>query len=469
MMDQDLYDLLVVDPDETSANLLGEVASGERLRFCVAKNGAQAFEYLDDATFRVVVLETELVDFSGFQILEWLKTQAFCPEIIMMSQTHSLEPAIKALKLGAMDYWPKPLSDREALKKSIVEALSKHKLNEALKSSGLKKNEDLDFENMVGRSAPMQEIYGIIRSVAATSSNILIQGESGTGKEMAARAIHRLSLRRDKPFVVINCAALPETLLESELFGFVKGAFTGAEIDKIGLFETAHSGTVFLDEIGEIPSPIQVKLLRVLQGGEITRLGSTQNRKIDVRIIAATNRDLQSMTDSGRFREDLFYRINVISLHLPPLRKRPEDLPLLASFFADKICSRIGKKIEKISIDFLQAIQAYSWPGNVRELENIMERAIVLNTGTNLSARSLPPKILSASFYTPPREEDDLSELSYQEAKKRTLNIFNRSYIIHLLKKTDGNITVAAERAGLDRSNFKKIMKKNHITGPFKF
>src|SRR5262249_1860551 len=312
----------------------------------------------------------------------------------------------------------------------------------------------------MGRSRAMQEVYQTIQNVGPTHSSVLILGESGTGKELVARAIHRCSHRKDKSFVVINCSALPESLMESELFGHVRGAFTGATQEKRALFEEAEGGTVFLDEIGEISPAIQVKLLRVLQEREIRKVGGAETRKVDVRIIAATNRDLTEMIKIGRFREDLYYRLNVIAIHLPPLRERMEDIPFLAYFFLKKFSERTGKPVREISMDALQALQNYPWVGNVRELENVIERCIVLSEDQTIHAKDLPRKLVSSSLFLPSSEETDLTQFSYKDAKKKALVLFHKAYLSNLLQQAQGNITVASTRAGLDRSNFKKIIRK---------
>jgi two-component system, NtrC family, response regulator HydG len=303
-------------------------------------------------------------------------------------------------------------------------------------------------------------------NIASSASPVLILGESGTGKELVAKAIHRTSPRKEKAFVVINCSALTETLLESELFGHTKGSFTGAIQDKKGLFQEADQGTVFLDEIGEISPSVQVKLLRVLQDGDMRSIGANQSVNVDVRIIAATNRDLYQLVKKGIFREDLFYRLNVIGVHLPPLRDRIDDIPLLAYHFLKSLSKRMNKKLEQISIDAMQSLQEYRWTGNVRELENVIERAAVLCQGPTITAKDLPTKILGQTFYVSdsPKDSNDFSRLSYQEAKEKALYQFNRNYIRGLLQQTAGNISLASIKAGMDRSNFKKIIRKCDIT-----
>jgi len=458
------YDILIVDNDTVSAKKLETLCRDKGWKSLVVNRGDQALDCLDRFSFRVAVIELDTPGFSGLQILEWLKTQTKECEVILSTATGQVDSAVKAFKLGAFDYLTKPFEPLSHVATALQQALYKQQSLVSFKQYQTL-SVDGEFESLVGRSSKMKGIFEMIRQVAPSPSNLLVLGESGTGKELVARAIHRHSKRSSQPFVVINSSAMPETLLESELFGYVKGAFTGAANDKQGLFEVADGGTIFLDEIGDIPISTQVKLLRVLQGGDFMSLGSSVSRKVDVRILAATNKNLTQAIAKGEFREDLYYRLNVINIMLPPLRERSEDIPLLAYHFLKKISKKVGKAVNKISVDFLQALQNYTWPGNVRELENVVERSIVLALGDTLNAKTLPPKVLSASFYSPSGKEEDLTQLAYKEAKKRALNIFNHSYIMNLLQKMQGNITAASEKAGMDRSNFKKIIRRYRLEG----
>ncbi|QQR79912.1 MAG: sigma-54-dependent Fis family transcriptional regulator [Deltaproteobacteria bacterium] len=318
---------------------------------------------------------------------------------------------------------------------------------------------------LIGHSPKMKEVEGLITRVASSHSSVLLCGESGTGKELAAKSIHDQSPRHDKPFIVINCAAIPENLLESELFGHEKGSFTGAYTTRRGLFEEAHTGTLFLDEIGDISLVVQAKLLRVLQNSEIRRVGGSENIKVDVRIISATHRDLSSQIQKKLFREDLFYRLNVITILMPPLRERKEDISLLAYYFMKKFSERMKKNIREIDSEVLNVLKNYEWPGNVRELENAIERALVLSRSDSLKLEDLPPWLLEnlSSNMNEMETSGEFSELSclpYHEAKQKALNLFNRNYISKLLQQTAGNVSNAAQLAGMDRSNFKKIIRK---------
>jgi len=318
------------------------------------------------------------------------------------------------------------------------------------------------FEGLIGQGPKMQAVFRLIEGVAYSSATVLVMGESGTGKELAARALHYKSPRRDKPFIAVNCSALTETLLESELFGHVRGAFTGAVVNKKGLFEAADGGTLFLDEIGDIPPSTQVRLLRALQEGEIKRVGSNDTIKVDVRVIAATNRDLSRLMAEAKFREDLYYRLNVISIHLPPLRERPEDIPLLVHHFLTKYGTKTGKQLTRVEPTAMEALTTHRWNGNVRELENVIERAVVLAQGTLLTVADLPPGF-GASRSGAEIGTATLAHLPYAQAKKLALRAFERRYLSAVLQRCNGNISSAARAAGVDRSNFRRLLKQYDV------
>jgi two-component system response regulator HydG len=305
----------------------------------------------------------------------------------------------------------------------------------------------------------------MVEAVAYSAATVLVTGESGTGKELVARALHARSPRRAQPFVALNCGALTETLLESELFGHVKGAFTGAQRDQKGLFDAADGGTIFLDEIGDIPPPTQVRLLRVLQEGEIKRVGAADAVRVDVRVIAATHRDLPKLVKAGRFREDLFYRLNVINIPLPPLRDRVEDVPLLAHHFLRRYAERLAKKVRSVSPEAIELLSGYRWPGNVRELENAIERAVVLCRGDTILPADMPPAITGRTAplvreVAASGDEAAWLTLSYAAAKEQALRRFEKGYVDALMKSCDNNISAAARKAGMDRSNFKRVLRK---------
>jgi DNA-binding NtrC family response regulator len=312
---------------------------------------------------------------------------------------------------------------------------------------------------LLGGSAAMREVQRRVRAAAPARSSVLILGESGAGTELVARSIHELSLRRQRPFLAVNCSALAESLLESELFGHVKGAFSGAETARPGLFEAADGGTVLLDEIGDAPASVQVKLLRVLQEGEVKRVGALSTAKVDVRVLAATRVDLGRAVERGRFREDLFHRLHVVSIQVPPLRDRREDIRALALHFVARHRRELAREVQEIAPDALAALEAWSWPGNVRELENVIERALVLGRGPRLEVEDLPEKLRGAS--APPRAAGGGAEVvGYMLARQKAIDEFERVYVDDLLARAGGNISEAARLAGLDRSNFKRILKR---------
>ncbi len=455
--------LLVVDDEDVILKLFERVARREKLSFASAVNGYEAMDFLTKNEVECVVLDINLPSYSGFQVLEYLKASKKPTEVVIITGSGSVEQAVQALKMGAFDYLTKPFEDMEKIAATLRHALEKYRLLQKIQELQQPLEAKEHFQGIIGRSTLMQDVYKLIQSIKTSSTSVLIEGESGTGKEMVAQAIHKTSKRSGKPFLIINCAAIPEGLLESELFGHVKGSFTGAVNDKKGLFEEANGGSIFLDEIGEVTPAFQVKMLRVLQNGEFKRVGEGETRFTDVRVIAATNRNLKEMIQLGKFREDLYYRLHVIGIHLPPLRDRKEDIPLLAYQFLNKYNQKLKRNIREISIDAMQALQSYSWVGNVRELENVVERCVVLTTADTIKAKDLPAQILAKTFYLNDEEEVDLGSFSYREAKSRAISLFNKTYICHLLKETRGNISLASHRAGLDRSNLKKIIKKYDI------
>ncbi len=455
--------LLIVDDEDSILKLFERIAQREKLSCASVKNGYEALDILTKHEVECVLLDIKLPSVSGLQVLESIKSTHKPCEVIMITGAGSVEQAVKALKLGAFDYLTKPFENMDRVVATIHHAIEKYRLVQKIHELQQPREPMESFQGLIGKSSAMQEIYNLILALKNSSSSVLIEGESGTGKEMVAKAIHQTSKRAKKPFLVINCAAIPEGLLESELFGHVKGSFTGAVYDKRGLFEEANLGTIFLDEIGEVSPAFQVKLLRVLQDGEYKRVGASENQYTDVRIIAATNQDLKTLVEEGRFREDLYYRLHVIGIPMPPLRERKEDIPLLAYHFLKKYNEKLHRNIQEISIDAMQALQDYPWVGNVRELENVMERCTVLSHGEVIRAKDLPGNILSQSFYLQEQESLDLTRFAYREAKLKALHLFNKSYLSHLLRQAQGNITVASDRAGMDRSNFKKIIKKYEI------
>jgi len=418
---------------------------------------AQFVETVEKHLPRVIVMTESLDGFSLLSLVPWVRNVSQAIKVIVLLDNLDSHLETQLFKQGVFDVQPIPSGSFDRLLNGVAKAVEASCLIEKLESFG----ESGQFDTLVGKSPSMLAIYELIRNVSPTDSSVLITGESGTGKELIAKAIHKTSLRKDKPFVVVNCAAIPENLIESELFGYKAGAFTGAASDKKGLFLAADKGTLFLDEIGDIPLPIQAKLLRVLQEDEVKRLGDHNNIKIDVRILAATHRDLEELVKKGLFREDLYYRLNVIQIAVPPLRSRREDILLLANHFIRLSNNKSGTKKISLNPEIIEVFKQYSWPGNIRELENVIERIGVLGQGAQgITLKDLPSKMIEEGFYDSSDEASHIYDLKYNEAKKRALHHFNRSYIMNLLEKVEGNISQASDLAGMDRSNFKKIIRK---------
>ncbi len=383
--------ILLIDDDETSRQAL-TLLLGKIYSVTSAASGYEARKLLAAEQFDIVISDLRLPDCSGIDILKQIKSLSPTTEVVMITGYASAETAVSAMKEGAFDYVTKPLNFDE-LKMILVKATEKRQL--LSENLFLKKQlrEKYGFANIIGNSSAMQNVFRLMQRIIKTDSTVLVMGESGTGKEIVARSIHFNSHRQDKPFIAVHCGAIPENLLESELFGHAKGSFTGAHRDKIGKFEAANRGTIFLDEIGTMPLHLQIKLLRVLQEQEIERVGSNSTLKLDVRVIAATNLDLEQEVKGGRFREDLFYRLNVIPLVIPPIRERREDIVHLAKHFLAKYCKEMKRPVMSISREALEALERHDWPGNVRELENAIERLVALTEGEGITMADLPGNI----------------------------------------------------------------------------
>ena len=409
-----------------------------------------------------MLLDIQLPDADGIDILREIKYARPDTQVLMITAYATIERAVEAMRLGAFDFLPK-VEDVDLVLIRARRALEQRRLTRKARSLDARTLEESSFSEIVGQSRRMREVFALIESVAPSTSTVLIQGESGTGKELVARAIHSRSPRRDREFLAVNCAAITESLLESELFGHVKGAFTGALRDKRGLFEAAGGGTLFLDEIGDMPPSVQVKLLRAIQEGEVRPVGATSNLRVDVRIVAATNRDLRSAMEKGQFREDLYYRLSVIDVDLPPLRERRDDIPMLAYYFLRKYARKLGREVPSLEPGCLELICGYQWPGNVRELENVIERAVLLSPAGAVAASSLPPTLFKGYQADVDGGTSDAS-MPFKEAKSLAMTDFERRYVSTLLEQHGGNISRAARQAGLDRSNFKKILRRYDIS-----
>jgi len=432
--------ILVVEDEEKLRRVVELQLKGAGFEVEQAGTVEQAMRLADRAD--VVLTDLRLPGVSGLELLANLRRQDSHTPVIVMTAFGSIETAVEAMKAGAVDFLPKPFS-LDHLMTVVNKALELRTLRDENRELRAELNQRYEFDNMVGHSEAMREIFGTITRVAPTRATVLLCGESGVGKDMIARAIHHHSPRADRPFVKINCTALPENLMESELFGYEKGAFTGANTSKPGKFEQADTGTVFLDEIGDVPASVQVKLLRILQEREFERLGSNKVKHIDVRVLAATNVDLRAALEQGTFREDLYYRLNVLPINIPPLRERKEDVPYLAGFFVKKLGKDLGSPVQSISDAAMERLLGYHWPGNVRELENVLERSMVLANGAVLEAGDVKLDTAPAARFT-------VADNFLPEGT--TLDEYEQSIIREALKRANGNKSQAARMLGLTRN-----------------
>jgi len=462
-----MANLLIVDDELGMRQFLTHLLQREGHMVRVAGNGNEAMALLREERADILLSDVRMPDMGGIDLLKAVRELSPDIEVIMMTAFANVDTARDAFLLGAFDFVQKPF-DNDLLKETVARALTKVALvreREAL----LEENKALiqgqrtrgKLGNIIGRSARMLSLYQMIETVAQVQSTVLVTGESGTGKELVARAIHDMSPRAERPFVSVNCGAFTETLLESELFGYVKGSFTGANANRKGLFEAANSGTIFLDEIGEMSFAMQVKLLRVLQERKVRPVGATEETSVDTRVIAATNRDLASMVSAGTFREDLYYRISVIPIELPPLRERAEDISELANHFIDKFCAPTGRKLG-VSENAMRLLERYSWPGNVRELEHTIERAVALERTPMIEPERLPEKI---NNYNPYRVAEAMEFPEEGINITAHLDQLEKSYLVEALRRTSGNQTNAAELLKLSVRSLRHLLDKHGIRG----
>ena len=449
--------ILVIDDEKSILDLLRVVFEKEGYAVETSLSATRAVALMGNEDFDIIISDIKMPKMSGMELLRYVRKNRPDIPIVMITAYGTIKQAVEALKAGAMDYIVKPF-DVEELKIIVAQGLEKKRLKE--ENLFLKKElkERYDFEKMIGKSKVMQEIYNLIEKVARTDSTVLITGESGTGKEIAARAVHYLGTRLERAFVSINCGALPENLLESELFGHVKGSFTGAVFNKKGMFEVAEKGTLFLDEVGEMSPWTQVKLLRALQDKRIRRVGGTEEIPVDVRIIAASNQDLKKSIDSGKFREDLFYRLNVISFEMPPLRKRKEDIPLLVTHFLKKYCNGMGRQMKRIAPDVIDVLESYTWPGNVRELENAIERVVAIEERGTITKGSLPKEMLQ-----PDNKQETAPAIEPGFDLNAVMDEISSGYVKQALQFSKGNLKEAANVLGVNYRSMRYLVEKHGL------
>ena len=458
MSGQETQSILVVDDDRSMREFLEILLTKEGYQVFLADSGEKGCELLKRHQFDLVVTDIRMKGVNGIDVLKRAKQISPDTMVVMISAFATADTAVEAMKEGAYDYIPKPFKVKEF--KKVVKETLKAKKTVTLKGEKEQGGLHYYFDCLIGESPQMRKVYDLIERVAKTKTNILISGESGTGKELVARAIHCESSRRDRPFVVINCAGIPENLIESELFGYKKGAFTGAVADKEGLFDVAHGGTVFLDEVGDLTPAIQVKLLRVIQERTFTAVGGTEEKMVDVRIISATNKSLEGEVIDKRFREDLYFRLNVIQISMPPLREREGDLPMLAQYFIEKYSSELGKDVKKISAYAMDILSQYSFPGNVRELENIIERSVALETSNIV----LPESLTLSHFRNKPvstHEKSLKSELTREGINlNEVMAAIEKDYILKALETAHGSKQNAARLLGISFESFRYRLAK---------
>jgi DNA-binding NtrC family response regulator len=451
--------ILVADDEANLRKVLGALLRREGYLVESVADGAEAIERLERESFGAVISDLRMPNVDGMALLRTITARWPDVPVIMITAHGTVDTAVEALKAGAFDFITKPYDQLE-LAKVVAKAVATRQLARH-ETTGMAAPEGRGRFGLIGTSPAMRKVFEIVEKVAATPSTVLITGESGTGKELIAKALHEHSQRARKPFIKVNCAAIPDTLIESELFGYEKGAFTGAVTSKPGRFELAHEGTLFLDEIGEISTEMQVKLLRVVQESEFERVGGVSTRRVDVRLITATNRDLAKEVEKGAFREDLYYRLNVVPIRLPSLRERVEDIPLLVEHILEKYARRLAKQVDRVSDEALELLARYPWPGNIRELENVLERTLLFGEGPVIEAGDLPPEIVgrageAMSDAAPP----PVGVTGLKDAVRIATERLEREMIERALHETGGNVTRAARMLEISRKSLQIKMKE---------
>lgn len=461
--------ILVVDDEQSIREffqiLLKKMSAESDYQFEMvsAEDGQKALELIEKQSFDVVISDLKMPRFSGLELLKRVRPAQPHLVFIMITAFDTSETAVQAMKMGAYDYIPKPFNVDE-IKLTVLSALNLKKLEVENQQLRKELNQEKDFFSLVGQSESMKKIFKDVEQISGSTSNVLITGESGTGKEVIARAVHNNSVLKDKSFVAVNCGAIPDTLIESEMFGHKKGSFTGAVIDKKGFFELANGGSLFLDEIGELPLSVQPKLLRALQEKVIRMVGGTTDKKVDVRFITATNRELEKMVRENTFREDLFYRLNVVRLHIPPLRERKEDIPLFVEHFLKKYSQKLNSPVKTISDEVMLLFQKYNYPGNVRELENLVERLIILSEGQEIKKMDVQPFLQGLSDQEVKKGHAIPVSLPEQGLDiEETLENLEKSLLIQALQRTEGMKKPAADLLGLSLRTFRYRLQKYQL------
>jgi len=455
--------ILIADDEEIVIRSCQRILSEDEYDIDTAENGLEAIEKVAANDYDMLILDIMMPKLTGMEVLQRVKETHPDIDVIMITGLNEIDTAVKAMKLGAFDYLPKPF-DPDELEMVVTRAFERRQLLQ--ENVNLKKEVSArySFENIIGSSPPMQNVFRLVARCAPTNSTIMVRGESGTGKELIARAIHFNSLRKEHPFVTVDCASLSENLLESELFGHVKGSFTGAVSNKKGLLEAADGGTLFLDEIGNISMSTQAKLLRFIEEREFKAVGDTHTRSVNIRLITATNKDLEAMVGEGTFRDDLYYRINIFPIEIPPLRERRDDIPALAFHFLNQFSKEMDRKVKEFSAGAMNLLMNHDWPGNVRELENVVHRAVILASDEVIRQAHLV-NILDMQPLADmdvPRTSEELKNIK-KIARQKSVENVEKLFILGALKRNSWSVTAAAEETGMQRTNFQALMKKYDI------